>query len=298
MKHVLSLLLFSAIFLASAQVKIIGTTKPVTALTKAVLSSVPGVHTEVLLGEIAGCPHDYSLSPADMKRLTAAKVIVLNGGGMEGFLEGVIERACPKAKIVDSSKGIIPPLKKGCTNPSHCKHHHSHHNEHILASPGMAAKAVHSIGSQMRMIYANDSKTAEQIGKNALKFHNDLQKISQLYSNFAKTLPQQKKRILIQHSIFDYLAKEAGFEVKGTIFHHDSQEPSAAEAAKLIRKIKKEQIFAIFAEKGNHSRMTERIAKEAGIPIIYLEVNPKTDSPEEFLRIFIRNLFVLKKEIK
>ena len=298
MKSFLCLFLLSAGLLVSAQVKVIGTTKPVTALTKAVLSSVPGYQTEVLLGSIAGCPHDYSLTPADMKRLTAAKIIVINGGGMESFLNSVIKRISRNAKLVDASKGILPEIKKECTNPTHCKHHHSHHNEHILASPAMAAKAVHSIGDQLRALYAENPEIAEKIGKNTLAYYNELQKLSRMYAEFARTLPVKKKRVLVQHSVFDYLAKEAGFHVKGTIFHHDSQEPSAADAAKLIRQIKKEQIFAIFAEAGKKSPMTERIAREAGIPIIYLEATPKTDSPEDLLRIFIRDLLTLKKAVK
>ena len=298
MKRFLTGLLLLAGIFASAQNKVIGTTKSVTAITKAVLSSVPGYRTEVLLGDLAGCPHDYSLTPADMKRLAGAKIVVINGGGMEGFLENVIKRACPNAKIVDASKGILPQVKSSCTNPSHCKHHHSHYNEHILVSPAMTAKAFHAIGSQMRAIHANDPAVTDQISKNVLKNYQQWQKLSQMYSDFARTIPHAKKRVLIQHSVFEYLAKEAGFEVKGTIFNHDSQEPSAADAAKLIRKIKKEKIFAIFAERSKNSKMTERIAREAGIPIIYLEATPKTDSPEELLRIIVRDLAILKKAVK
>ena len=297
-KYLLTGLLLLAGIFASAQNKVIGTTKSVTALTKAVLSSGPGYQTEVLLGDLAGCPHDYSLTPADMKLLSGAKIVVINGGGMEGFLEGVIKRACPNAKIVDASKGILPQQKSGCKNPSHCKHHHSHHNEHILVSPAMTVKALHAIGSQMRAIHANNPEIAEQISKNVLSNYKKWQKLSQMYSDFARMLPHDKKRVLIQHSVFEYLAKEAGFEVKGMIFNHDSQEPSASDAAHLIKKIKKEKIFAIFAERGKNSKMTERIAREAGIPIIYLEATPKTDSPDELLRIIVRDLAILKKAVK
>ena len=93
-------------------------------------------------------------------------------------------------------------------------------------------------------------------------------------------------------------AKEAGFEVKGHIFEHDLQEPSASEAAKLLRKIKKENIFAIFAEPGKKSRMTEMLAREGGIPVIYLNANLKTDSPDELLKIFSEDLEILKKAVK
>lgn len=299
MKRLLSVLLLLAAFLVSANVKIVGSTRSVTAVTKALMAGIPGYHVEVLLPAISGCPHDYSLTPADMKRLTGAKIVVLNGGGMEGFLEGVIERACPKAKIVDASKGILPDTKKApCVNEKHCHHHNHHHNEHILASPGMAAKAVQSISSQLRVIFADKPQVAKKIGENTVRFFNELNKISTDYRNFAASIPPAKKRILVQHSIFDYLAEEAGFEVKGTIFKHDMQEPSASEAAKLIRQIRKEKISVIFAERSKPSRMTERIARESRISIIHLDANPENDSPEGFLQMFRRDLQILKKAMR
>lgn len=299
MKHFLSLLLLSAALLLSAEVKIVGTTRSVTAAAKALMQGIPGYQVEVLLPAISGCPHDYSLTPADMKRLSGAKIVVINGGGMEGFLHGVVERVCPGAKIADASKGVLPDVKNTpCTNEKHCHHHHHHHNEHILASPQMAGKAIQALSSQLRMIFAGKPEVAEKIGKNTVRFYEELNKLHIDYRNFAATVPASKKRILVQHSIFDYLAKEAGFEIKGTIFKHDMQEPSASEAAKLIRQIKKEKIFAIFAERGKTSRMTERIARESKIPVIYLDANPANDSPEEYLQMFRRDLNTLKAAVK
>ena len=299
MKHVLSLFLLSAALMLFADIKIVGTTRSVTALTKAVMHGIPGYHVEVLLPAISGCPHDYSLTPADMKRLSGAKIVVINGGGMEGFLNGVIDRICPGAKIVDASKGVLPDVKQApCVNEKHCHHHHHHHNEHILASPLMAGKAVQAIGSQLRMIFADKPEIARKIGENTIRYFNELNRIYTDFRNFSVTVPASEKRILVQHSIFDYLAKEAGFEVKGTIFKHDMQEPSASEAAKLIRQIKKEKIFAIFAERGKPSRMTERIAKGNQVWVFFLEVNPENDSPEEFLQMFRRDLKILKRVVK
>ena len=215
---------------------------------------------------------------------------------MEGFLDGVVERICPGAKIVNASQGLLPEMKKhSCGNPQHCKHHHYHHNEHILAAPGTAARAVSSIGNQLRGFVPRTA--AAQIGKNTVYWHNAFEKIASDYRAFSQTVPFEKKRVLVQHSLFDYLAKEAGFEVKGSIFEHDLQEPSAADAAGLIRKIRKDKIFAIFAEPGKKSRMTEMIAKESRIPVIYLQANPETDHPEEMLQMFRNDLEILKKAV-
>lgn len=298
MKHLIAALVLIAGTVLSAQIKVIGTTLPVTAVTNAVLQGIPDTNVMVLLPEIAGCPHDYSLTPADMKRLTGAQVVVINGGGMEGFLDGVVERVCPKAVIVDASHGVLPKGHKHSCGKEHCHHHHPHAvNEHILASPAMACKAVFSVGGQFRSLPAF-AKSAPEILKNTEAYAGKLMKIADDYSAFKAVLPSGKKRVIVQHSLFDYLAKEAGFEVKGHIFEHDLQEPSAAQAAKLLQLIKKEGVFAIFAEPGKKSRMTEMLSKESGIPVIYLNANLKTDSPEELLKIFADDLEILKKAVK
>ena len=298
MKHYLTVLFLIAGTMLAAQTRVMGSTLPVAAVTRAVLKGVPDVSVEVLLPGIAGCPHDYSLTPADMKRLTGIQILVVNGGGMEHFLEGAVERVSPKAKIIEAADGILPEEHKHACGKEHCHHHHQHMvNEHILAAPGIAAKAVKSVGAQFISL-PEFSKSSVQILKNTEDYSGQLIKIAEEYSAFADVLPAGKKAVLVQHSLFDYLAKEAGFEVKGHIFEHDLQEPSASEAAKLLRKIKKENIFAIIAEPGKKSRMTEMLAREGGIPVIYLNANLKTDSPDELLQIFTGDLEILKKAVK
>ena len=52
-----------------------------------------------------GCLHDYELTISDMKLLERADVLIINGGGMESFLEQALERY-PELVIVDTSHGI------------------------------------------------------------------------------------------------------------------------------------------------------------------------------------------------
>ena len=84
---------------------ILCTTLPITALTNAVVKGVPGFHVTQMLSSTLGCPHDYALTPQDMKKLAQADVIVINGLGMEGFLTGALPRVNRKALLIDSSKG-------------------------------------------------------------------------------------------------------------------------------------------------------------------------------------------------
>ena len=49
-----------------------------------------------------GCLHDFQLTPADMKVLSTADVFVINGGGIESFMEEIAEQfGFPVYSIVD-----------------------------------------------------------------------------------------------------------------------------------------------------------------------------------------------------
>lgn len=52
-----------------------------------------------------GCAHDYQLTTNNMKLLSTADVIIINGGGLEGFMEDII-KDYPNLTVIDSSKDI------------------------------------------------------------------------------------------------------------------------------------------------------------------------------------------------
>lgn len=66
-----------------------------------------GLNVEVInLADFnTGCLHDYQLSTYDMKKLEAADVFIMNGGGMESFAGDII-KAYPNLKVITASEGI------------------------------------------------------------------------------------------------------------------------------------------------------------------------------------------------
>ena len=67
---------------AAAEVRVLATTYPVYLLTRAVAQASPGVRVELLIPARTGCPHEYALTPGDVRRLVTAKIVVINGLGM------------------------------------------------------------------------------------------------------------------------------------------------------------------------------------------------------------------------
>ena len=161
--------LFLSVFIAVsafAEENILCTKTPVTLLTKAVIDGINGYKVTTMLPAAVGCPHDYALTPQDMRKLAKADVIIVNGLGMEDFLEGAIPRVNRKALVIDSSKGakgLLPfrDSEEECSEHGHeHRHEHKHEhawNEHLFAAPGTAAELVRRIAEELSVKFPEDS---------------------------------------------------------------------------------------------------------------------------------------------
>ena len=125
-----SLFAVSGAVAAEAKVRVLATTYPVYLITRAVTQSSPDVQVDLLIPAQTGCPHDYALTPRDMQKLAKARIVVINGLGLEAFLEKPLA-AAGNFTIVDSSKGVKAIVED--------------HDEDQHAAPG-GAEAAHKDG--------------------------------------------------------------------------------------------------------------------------------------------------------
>src|SRR5580700_3477947 len=65
-----------------------------------------------------GDVHVYTPAPADAKKIAEAKLLVINGFGLEGWLPRLLQAAGSKAPIMIATKGIAP-LKLGSDADPH-----------------------------------------------------------------------------------------------------------------------------------------------------------------------------------
>jgi len=118
-----------------------------------VAKDIPGVRVKNMTEPQTGCLHDYQLSPSDLKTLESADVFVINGAGMEAFMDKVISQM-PKLKVVEASKGIelIKNSSDGEENP------------HVWVSISEAIKQVKNISEELALI---NSENADKYSKNS-----------------------------------------------------------------------------------------------------------------------------------
>jgi ABC-type Zn uptake system ZnuABC Zn-binding protein ZnuA len=244
---------FSPAPAASGELRILASFLPMYLFTRNVTGDTPGVSVELMLPASLGCPHDYALTPGDMKKIASADLFIANGYGMEEFLGAPVRKANRRIRIVESADGVRPIREGG--------HGHGGVNPHTWVSPHNAIRQVRNIE---KALSAASPSNAAAFRRNADAYAAKLAALAGEFDD-AKTRFRNRK-IVTFHNVFDYLARDLDLEIIGKIEETPGQEPSAGQIGRLIRTTKGKGAAAVFWEPQYPKRLADMIAREAGVP--------------------------------
>ena len=297
---------------APAEKNILCTTFPIYLFTKNITKGVKDVKVSLLVPPGTGCPHDYTITPGDMRKLAVKNLIlVMNGASLDDFFLKSVKKVNPNAVIIDSSRDI--DLSSAAPGDAHPHHHHHHApscnscgshgedssakansgNPHLFASPFTARKVVKNIGEGLEDA---DPVHASAYHKNTVEYMEKLNKLCGEFSRLAKTF--RIRKIVTQHSVFDYLASHLHLQITGNINEGNENSLNARDMLRLIEKIKREKAGAIFTEPQYSSRTAQIIARECKIPLAELDPvanGPVNASLDHYEKVMVKNLATMRK---
>ncbi len=260
--------------------RVLCTTFPIYQITRNVAQGRQGVDVKLMLPASLGCPHHYSLTPQDMRKLARADVLVVNGLGMEEFLGAPVKKANPRLRVANSSQGIEGLLpyagghrRREHRHDDHARQHRSGVNSHLFASPRMTALLAENIAVGLSKA---DPDGADVYARNAKAYAAKMNALADEMAALVKTL--KNNRIVQPHGAFDYLARDIGLEIVAVTQPH-GQEPSAAEMLKLIETIREKKAGAVFTEPQYASKVGQTLGRETGIPTAVLD--PAASGPDD-----------------
>ncbi|MEN6565518.1 MAG: zinc ABC transporter substrate-binding protein [Veillonellales bacterium] len=250
-----------------------------------VTKGVPGVEVINMTKPQTGCLHDYQLTPEDLKTLEKANAFVINGAGMEAFLDKVIQQQ-PKLTIIDASKNI-----------ELLKDEDGEENPHVWVSVSNAILQVRNIAEQLA---AADPQNASKYKSNGEEYVN---KLEALRDTMHKSLDSAAHRDIITfHEAFPYFAKEFNLNIVSVIEREPGTEPSPAELEETIEKIKESQIKALFAEPQYPAKAAQTIARETGAKVYTLDPavtgEAKSDAYDDYITVMGKNLKTLQEALQ
>jgi len=287
-------------------------------------------HTLAIAGEHAGVvqlldkdtgPHDFHLTPADVRKLADADLLVINGAGIEDWMDNLIANAGnPDLVVLNTSAGITlreSPAAleldsaaeeaghehdEDCDHDHNSDHAHSHghthgahcnhegENPHLWLDPVFALQQARAI---LGALEKADPGNAGIYQANAETYFARLEALDQRFRRVLSALPN--KKLVTFHDAFPYLADRYGLEYVGYIEQFPEQDPSPRQLAALVKLIKENDIGVIFAEKGYSTILFQRLAAQTGVKISELDtMEIGQGTADSYLQRMEENLIALE----
>lgn len=193
--------------------------------------------------------HVYTPAPSDAKRIADAKLVIVNGLGLEGWLPRLVQSSGSKAQVVTVSAGIAP-LKLG-----------SAADPHGWQSVPNAKIYVTGIADALA---AADPDDAEFFRAQAKAYLEKLETLDREVREAVAKIPPERRKVISTHDAFGYFAAEYGIQFIAPLGVSTETEPSARDIATIIGQIKAQKIPAVFLENISDDRLIRRIAAETG----------------------------------
>ncbi|HWV96959.1 MAG TPA: metal ABC transporter substrate-binding protein [Xanthobacteraceae bacterium] len=208
------------------------------------------VEVTALVGPDADA-HVYTPSPADAKTIATAKLVVVNGLGLEGWLPRLVKSSGGTARMVAATDGIVP-LKEA---PG------GHHNVDPHAWQAVPNAKIY-VENIRRALAAIDPASTETYRANAARYRAELEALDREVRAVVARIPPDRRKVISTHDAFGYFAAAYGVEFIAPLGVSTESEPSARDLAKIIAQIRKEKIPAVFLENITDPRLIRRVAAE------------------------------------
>ncbi len=198
-----------------------------------------------------GDPHVFTPRPSDVRRVQAARVLVENGLGLEGWIDRLRGAAAFAGVRVIATQQVAPRSfvedGRAATDPHAWQDPRNGvlYARAIAAGLGRAGLTAPGADAYAAQIAETDRWIAATIGRVA----------------------PTKRKIVTSHDAFGYYGARYGIELHFVEGISTDSEPSARQMAQLVRDIRREGIRAVFIEKMTDPRLVEMVARETGVTV-------------------------------
>jgi len=192
--------------------------------------------------------HDLHITPADLARLGRARVLVINGLGLEPELPALLRSAAnPSLRVVDSSRGVTPAMSQGQADP------------HIWLDPRRALGQVEAIRDGL---VAADPACRARYTANADALRRSLQDLDRELA--AQLAPYRGGVVVSPHSFLGSFADRYGLRAEGLVATPEAS-PSPGDLRRVLALLAGTGPRALVVESGETGGSIGALGRELGL---------------------------------
>ena len=206
-----------------------------------------------------GDVHTFEPKPADVRAVARARLLVMNGLGLDDWLARTITNASssdtPLVTLAVDLPGVtlLPGEDPGTQNP------------HLFMDPRYAELYVDRIAAGLKQV---DPKDARRIDEQAATYKTRLKSLDEWVRTQVSSIPAANRKLVTFHDAFPYYAREYGITIVGVAVAAPGQDPSAGYTASLIDAIRNAGVKAIFSESQFPAKLVEQLSAETGAKVV------------------------------
>lgn len=251
------------------RLSVVATTAQIGALVEEVAGDLVDLH--ILMGSGVD-PHDFELTPAHLRALHDADLVLRNGIGLDDFLDPGIASVGGSATVVTVTGGI--DLITGGHHHEEDEHedddHEHEHGEfdpHVWHDPANVKIMTDNI---VAAISAEDSSLSDSVSANGEAYKDVLDETDRKIRDLIDAIPEERRVLVTTHDAFGYFIHAYGLEFIGAVIPSTTtgSEPSAKDIAALSELIREHQVPAIFIEATLDSSVATQLANDTGVKIV------------------------------
>lgn len=206
-----------------------------------------------------GDVHTFAPKPADIGHVAEARLLVMNGLGLDDWLEKTVTNAAapgtPLVRLAVDLPGVelLPGEDPGTQNP------------HLWMDVQYGERYVDRIAAALASV---DAAHAAQYERQAAAYKTRLDALDASVRSRIATIPEANRKVVMFHDAFPYYGRAYGIAIVGVAVEAPGQDPSAGYTGKLIQAIRDAGVKAIFSERQFPTRLVDQLAAETGITVV------------------------------
>jgi ABC-type Zn uptake system ZnuABC Zn-binding protein ZnuA len=206
-----------------------------------------------------GDVHTFAPRPADIQAVAQARLLFMNGLGLDDWLERTITNASasgtPLVKLGVDLPGVelLPGEEPGTQNP------------HVWMDVTYAELYVERIAAALK---SADPSNATRYDTQVATYRQRLETLDASVKAKIATIPEENRKLVTFHDAFPYYARAYGITIVGVAVEAPGQDPSASYTAQLITAIKDAHVKAIFSESQFPTKLVDQVAAETGAKVV------------------------------
>ena len=241
-------------------------------------------------------PHTFEPTPQETVLLKEADIVFEIGLHLEPWLDKLYESSDSKAMRYRLTQGLMlihmDGLKRGETEIDP-------HVWHDIGSVIMMVQAICNV------LMDEDPAHEAQYRKNTEAYLKQLSDLDVWIFDEVIKIPNERRKLVTSHDTFRYFARRYGFQIIGAVIESattEAADPSAAQIAQLVEKVKSAGVPAIFVENVANPQMVNTVAKEANVsvaPELYSDALGKQGSEgDDYLKMMKYNVETIVGALK